>query len=90
MFHRRDLAQAEKEAREAVLRAEIDRLRNEEIKLMLAKEANILTPQQKQQINDVRCKLYWIYRVPKGDLKNYKVLIKGNLCMLYVRILLNV
>jgi len=71
-FHRRDLDQAEKEAREAVLRAEIDRLRNEEIKLMLAKEANILTPQQKQQINDVRCKLYWIYRVPKGDLKNYK------------------
>ena len=90
MFHRRDLAQAEKEAREAVLRAEIDRLRNEEIKLMLAKEANILAPQQKQQINDVRCKLYWIYRVPKGDLKNYKVLIMGTLCMLYVRKLLNV
>ena len=73
MYHRRDLDQAERDAKEAALRAEIERLRNEELQLMLAKESGILTPQQKQQINDVRCRLYWIYRIPKGDLKQVKV-----------------
>jgi len=72
VFHRRELDQADKDAREAVLRAEIERLRNEEVKLMLARESGILTPEQKHQINDVRCKLYWIYRVPKGDLNKHK------------------
>jgi len=66
------LDQAERDAEEAALRAEIERLRNEELQLMLAKESGILTPQQKQQINDVRCRLYWIYRIPKGDLKQVK------------------
>jgi len=72
VYHRRDLDQADRDAREAVLRAEIDRLRAEEYQLMLARESGILTPEQKEQINDVRCRLYWIYRVPKGDLKQYK------------------
>ena len=39
----------------------------------MAQEAGIVPPEVKEQINNVRTKLYWIYRM--RDPKEYKVLL---------------
>jgi len=70
VFHQRDKQRAEKAAKEAEMRAELEALRKRERDLMMAHEAGILSSDEKEQINNVRTKLYWIYRI--RDPKEYK------------------
>ena len=78
VYHQKDILEAKKEAKAAQLRAEIEKLQNEERRLLELKEAGLLTPEQREGIKNVRCKMYWAYRIPKGDTKQIKVW-----CMLY-------
>ena len=73
VYHQKDILEAKKEAKAAELRAEIEKLQNEERRLLELKEAGLLTPEQREGIKNVRCKMYWAYRIPKGDTKQIKV-----------------
>jgi len=72
VYHQKDILEAKKEAKAAELRAEIEKLQNEERRLLELKEAGLLTPEQREGIKNVRCKMYWAYRIPKGDTKQIK------------------